>query len=751
MELAPLVSVVTPFYNTAAYLAECIESVLGQTYQNWEYTLVNNCSTDGSAEIAEGYASRFPDRMRVVHTRSFLSQVQNYNFALTCISPDSKYCKMVQADDLIFPDCVRAMVGVTEANPSAGIVAAYELQGEKVRLDGLPYGKSLFQGRYVGRLYFLKGIYLFGTPTSMLMRSDLIRSRKPFFEERYAPFEDGDACLDMLRTWDFGFVHQVLTYSRQDNGGTSSRLFTSSFGAESFVRLSRLVAHGKNYLSQEEYRQCLKRAEREYFLHLTKSACALHRQSREFWEFHRRGLASFKYSFDWKKLARWLPRAIVEKAWGSFWGRWDRHSGCELEQSRREQYARGGSESADSHRSRVLFVHTAREFGGAEKHLIDLLRTLSGCGVDLSVLCLDADFFTERLSGNGAFYVNIRRARPGSLWEWVRILRDIRPDAVVFVNGVLWDFRWYASVAAWVARIPRRFSIAHLLPPPVPAKIKGWSWGSVKGRIRRGRPLLGRGLLAWCYSATICVSDAIREALIRNYHFPSHKTVTIHNGVSLSKFERSGTGGAAVRKKAGIGPEEFLLVSVGRLSEQKAVDILLLAMARLARHGVRCKCIIVGDGPLRKQLSEQSVALGLSNRVLFAGFQEDVRPYLEAANAFVLTSRNEGLPLALLEAMACGLPSVVTNVGGNAEALTNRVEGLIVPTESADDVADAISYLVTHPSECAEMSRMARARVREAFDVQAAMDKIKDVILGRLPRRHAAPAAEGGVARGAVV
>ncbi len=750
MESTPLVSVVTPFYNTAEYLAECIESVLRQTCQNWEYILVNNCSTDGSAEIAARYASRFPDKIRVVHTSVLLSQVQNYNFALTCISPESKYCKMVQADDLIFPDCVRAMAELAEANPSAGIVAAYELQGERVRLDGLPYGRSLFQGRYVGRLYFLKGIYLFGTPTSVLMRSELVRSRNPFYDERYAPFEDGDLCLEVLRTWDFGFVHQVLTYTRLENCGMSSRLY--SFGSEPFVRLSRLIAHGKNYLSQEEYRQCLKQAEREYFLRLTKAACALHPESREFWEFHRRGLASFNHSFDWKRLARWLPRAVIEKAWGAFWGRWDKDPGCALQQPRTTERTEMDPQFSHSRRNHVLFVHLSPEFGGAEKHLIDLLRTLSGCGVDLSVLCLDADLFTGHLSGDGAVHVNIRRARyPGSLWEWVRILRDIRPDAVVFVNGVLWNLPWHASVAAWVAGIPRRHSIAHLPPPPVPPTVEGWGRRNIARKIKPTKHFSRRRLSAWCDSTTICVSDAIREALIRDYHFPSHKTITIRNGVSLSKFEGSGTGGAAVRKRAGIGPEEFLLVSVGRLSEQKAFDILLLAMARLARHGVRCKCIIVGDGPLRTQLSEQAVALGLSNQVLFAGFQEDVRPYLEAANAFALSSRNEGLPLALLEAMACGLPCVVTNVGGNAEVLRHGVEGLIVPPGSVDEVADAISYLATHPRECAEMSRMARARVREAFDVQSAMEKIKDVILARLPRRHPAPAAETRVARGMVV
>lgn len=322
MESQPLVSVVTPFYNTREFLAECIESVLRQTYQNWEYVLVDNHSTDGSSEIAAQYASRFPGKIRIIHTESFLSQVQNYNFALSCISPESKYCKMVQADDWIFPDCIRAMVEVGEAHPSVGLIAAYQLEDE-VRLDGLPYPSPQVPGRDACRLFFLKNKYLFGSPTSSLLRSEAVRLRNPFYDERYAPFEDGHVCFELLKAWDFGFVHQVLSYSRYDNGGIMSRV--RQFGIWPFLQLSMLVAHGRDYLSGEEYDRLLKRAEREYFLHLTKSASKLHPETREFWEFHRRGLASINYSFDWKRLARWLPRALIEKAWGAFWARWDNY------------------------------------------------------------------------------------------------------------------------------------------------------------------------------------------------------------------------------------------------------------------------------------------------------------------------------------------------------------------------------------------------------------------------------------------
>src|SRR5437763_12230991 len=101
----PLVSVVTPFYNTEAYLAECIESVLAQSHRDFEYILVNNRSTDRSADIAEQYARRDP-RIRLFHNDTFLTQIQNYNQALRRISPESRYFKMVQADDFIFPRCL---------------------------------------------------------------------------------------------------------------------------------------------------------------------------------------------------------------------------------------------------------------------------------------------------------------------------------------------------------------------------------------------------------------------------------------------------------------------------------------------------------------------------------------------------------------------------------------------------------------------------------------------------------------------
>jgi glycosyltransferase involved in cell wall biosynthesis len=179
----------------------------------------------------------------------------------------------------------------------------------------------------------------------------------------------------------------------------------------------------------------------------------------------------------------------------------------------------------------------------------------------------------------------------------------------------------------------------------------------------------------------------------------------------------------------GVGPEEFLLVCAARLTKVKGIDILLQAVSQVIRQGISCKCIIVGDGPLKEILLQQAQSLGLAGHVFFEGFQEDVRPYLQAGSAFILTSHLEGLPLSVLEAMACGLPCIVTNVGGSAEAVIDRVVGLVIPPASVDAAAEAILYLATHPHERGQMASRARERVSLAFDIEDKMSELRDLIL----------------------
>lgn len=250
VDTEPFVSVLTPVYNGEEFLKECIESVIAQDYANWEYVLVNNCSTDASLEIMKSYAA-LDSRIRIHDNTHFLPAVQNLNHAFRQISPLSEYCKVVHADDMLLKNCLKEMVAVARKYPSVGIVSAYRLDGNRLDQDGLPLGRSFFSGQEIARKYLLKGFSKFGSPSSLLIRSELIRERDKIYDESYLAADTG-ACLQLLKKSDFGFVHQVLTVTR-----THKKSITNTVGKKSYAFIHGLIKlqmeFGPYYLTGKEF------------------------------------------------------------------------------------------------------------------------------------------------------------------------------------------------------------------------------------------------------------------------------------------------------------------------------------------------------------------------------------------------------------------------------------------------------------------------------------------------------------------
>jgi glycosyltransferase involved in cell wall biosynthesis len=310
----PLVSVVTPFYNTADYLAECIESVLAQTYASFEYLLVDNQSTDGSAEIAKHYAKR-DSRIRVIRNRSFVGQVANYNGALRNVSLDAKYVKIVQADDLILPECLDQMVRVAEAHPTAAIISSYYLMGRKVYGAGIDWPVECVPGRVASRLHLVENCFLFGTPTTLLYRASLVAARQPFYSET-SLHEDTELCHEVLATADFGFVHQVLSYTRVGNGGILCAIDTFHWQLLDFYVMLRKC--GSQFLSSDELAAKLRAVRADYMRVLGESS--LLGREEDFWKYHRRGLATIGEDLPSTAalaphVARAALKAVVRPRW----------------------------------------------------------------------------------------------------------------------------------------------------------------------------------------------------------------------------------------------------------------------------------------------------------------------------------------------------------------------------------------------------------------------------------------------------
>jgi len=283
-------------YNEAQYIAECIESVLRQTYSNWEYTILDNCSTDDSLAIARRYAQR-DSRITVLANRRFLTAMQNHNAALRTISPASKYCKMVFADDWLFPQCLEQMVALAEAHPTVGIVGAYGLDGRQVLWIGLPYPSPITAGREVCRSMFCRGPYVFGSATSLLYRADLVRARPVFYSEDNI-HADTEICLDLLKMCDFGFVHEILTFSRvRPHSLVQMSQYLNTFDAS---KLRHLVVHGPHFLTDSELQDCLKPTLKSYYRYL--AGAVLRNRPKDFWNYHRTMLRQLGMRFDGPRL-----------------------------------------------------------------------------------------------------------------------------------------------------------------------------------------------------------------------------------------------------------------------------------------------------------------------------------------------------------------------------------------------------------------------------------------------------------------
>ncbi len=301
----PLVSVVTPFYNTAAYLTECIESVLAQTYRDFEYLLVNNKSTDGSREIAARYAAKDP-RLRLVDNEAFVGQVENYNGALARICPESKYVKMVQADDALFPECLARMVELAKREPGVGIVASYWLKGDAPLGAGVPRGFDRLLGRDACRKLLLDGCYFLGSPTTVLYRADIVRARKPFYAlGRH--HEDTEAAFEILLEHDLGFVHQILSFLRTDNVSIMSS--AADLNSPDLDYLIVLERYGPLVLTSEELARRRAHSHGGYYRFLGRALLRL--RGRRFWDYHRTGLATLGWKLRWRDV---VPRAAAEVA-----------------------------------------------------------------------------------------------------------------------------------------------------------------------------------------------------------------------------------------------------------------------------------------------------------------------------------------------------------------------------------------------------------------------------------------------------
>jgi glycosyltransferase involved in cell wall biosynthesis len=391
-------------------------------------------------------------------------------------------------------------------------------------------------------------------------------------------------------------------------------------------------------------------------------------------------------------------------------------------------------------KTRVLFVVNTVQYGGLEKHLLDLVRRLPESSLECLILCYGPDFYTPRLGERvGVRVVRCDWDRCQTFSSYRLAFAKLKPHVIVFVKGSIDSYPLKAYIAAKLSSSRRILAMEQLIADVVPKKITGgrtWNYlrRFVGWRARYiARYVWAKRLAGKLVDKTICISNSVRGRLVDDYGFPASKTVTIPNGIDLSSFDFP-NGGNFQRTRKRLDPchNDAAIVCVSRLVPRKRIEILLEAFSLVSKEHPSCKCLIVGSGPAEQQLRAKSIELGISTSVSFAGFAEDVRPYLERSDIYVSSSDKEGLGVSIIEAMACRLPCIVTNIPGHDEVVSHGDNGLLVTPGSAEELAQAINHLLVCREERKRMGINGRRRAEELFGIDNVVARIKTVILGEI-------------------
>jgi len=218
----------------------------------------------------------------------------------------------------------------------------------------------------------------------------------------------------------------------------------------------------------------------------------------------------------------------------------------------------------------------------------------------------------------------------------------------------------------------------------------------------------------------VAVSQDLERTLTGQLHAPPEKVRVLYNGVDSARFERADRN--KVRRELGIADGEFVVGAAIRLIEVKGIDYLLAAAPAVLAQAPATRFVIAGDGPVRAALEEKARALGLGDRVLFLGYRTDVPDVVASFDVYVLPSVTEGLPLALLEALAIGNPIVCTRVGGCPEVVEDGVNGFLVPPRDSAALTESILRLRADPALRAAIRERNLKKFSERFTLRAMVD-----------------------------
>ncbi len=370
----------------------------------------------------------------------------------------------------------------------------------------------------------------------------------------------------------------------------------------------------------------------------------------------------------------------------------------------------------------LVLAESGRAVGGTERVVWELATRLPRARFDVHVWLSDDPGVDEFAAALAARQIPVLRVgEVDSRWDWRgmlrswRLLRRARPD-VLHLHHVWPAADRYVSALAGLSGVPHLVVTEHIV-------------GQAHSELQRA---LKRRELIRADAVTV-VCRAVAESLHRDYGVPRDRLRVVPNGADTPDESSEWEEARHWRERLGAGQVRPLWVSAARLEAQKGHDVFLEALARVRGHGQEFTAAVAGEGEDRAALERRAAEAGLADRVRFLGRLDDVGPLLLAADAVVLPSRWEGLPLTLLEALARGRPVVASAVGGIPDVIEDGVHGRLVPPEDPAALAVALEDFARRSDAALKLGRAGQRRVRETYTwdrVVESFESVYDEVLG---------------------
>jgi glycosyltransferase involved in cell wall biosynthesis len=370
---------------------------------------------------------------------------------------------------------------------------------------------------------------------------------------------------------------------------------------------------------------------------------------------------------------------------------------------------------------KVAHVITGLGIGGAERFLRTLAVAVDRTKYDLHFFCVvsGGKLIPEIEKLGYQVHVipcyNWERKIPfrfvlGNIWKLIRIFRREKFD---IVHTHLYRANMIGRIAALLAGVPYIYATEH--------NTNAW---------KKPVDIFWDKFLAHFSDKIISVSEYVRYFTINQERLNPEKVLTLWHGIWLRDFDEVNSR-LETRDRLGFHSKQPIIGSIGRLVPQKGYNFFIEALPAILNKFPDAQFMIVGDGPLKDELTDQAKYLGLQSNLTFTGFRKDIPHLLKAMDIFTLMSLWEGFGIVLIEAMACSLPVVATNVGPIPEVVIHNETGLLIEPEKPKEISKALIRMLENPQLIRQFGANGRKRVEAHFTAEKMIENLEKIYFER--------------------